>query len=138
MAETTGLGRKGKNGLLFNSTWGPRLMIGGVLTTAQLPEMTFPEKDGAECPKECFVCQDACPARAIDRVGKVDRIACAKHSMRSPLFSHLMKSIRPGTEDISSIFNATAVDGNAIYTCTKCVSECPRCQEGFGTRLQGE
>ena len=125
LAEVAGIGKKGKNGLLFNSTYGARLMIGGVITTAQLPEITFPEKDTSGCPEDCYICQDVCPIGAIDRNGNVDRIACARHSMRTPLFSHMVKSKQWEGLDISSLLNSTAVDGNSVYTCTKCVSECP-------------
>ncbi len=37
MAEAVGIGKVGKNGLLFNSKYGPRLMLGGIVTTASLP-----------------------------------------------------------------------------------------------------
>jgi epoxyqueuosine reductase len=125
MAEAAGLGKRGKNGLLFNSTWGSRLMFGGIVTTVPLTEMTFPEKDTSGCPQDCFICQDVCPIGAIGRNGNVNRIACARYSMRTPLFSHMVKSKQADGLDISSLFSATAVDGNSLYTCTKCVSACP-------------
>lgn len=127
MAETTGLGKIGKNGLIFHSEYGPRLMLGGIVTTASLPTLTWPERDDSGCPEDCFVCQDICPAGAIDRIGKVDRPACAKHSMQTPLLSFMLKSKEFSVEDISSIFNTASVDGNAMYTCTKCISDCPKC-----------
>jgi epoxyqueuosine reductase QueG len=127
MAEAVGLGKIGKNGLLFNSVYGPRLMLGGIVTTASLPTLTWPEKDESGCPEDCFICQDICPAKAIDRKGKVDRPACGKHSMQSPLLSFLLKSKEIRVEDISTVFNTAGVDGNSMYTCTKCVSDCPRC-----------
>ena len=34
MAEAVGIGKVGKNGLLFNSKYGPRLLLGGIVTTA--------------------------------------------------------------------------------------------------------
>jgi epoxyqueuosine reductase QueG len=125
MAEAVGIGRVGKNGLLFNSKYGPRLMLGGIVTTAPFPSMSWPEKDERGCPEECFVCQDQCPVKAIDKSGKVDRVACIKYSMRSPIFSNLMKAGDFGSEDGQMINHVTAVDDHSMYRCIKCVSVCP-------------
>lgn len=126
MAETCGLGKIGKNGLIFHSVYGPRLMLGGIVTTASLPTLSWPEKDECGCPEDCFVCQDICPAGAIDRKGKVNRPACTKHSMQSPLLSLMLKSKVFAGEDLSTIFNTANVDGNAMYKCVKCISDCPK------------
>jgi epoxyqueuosine reductase QueG len=125
MAEAVGIGRVGKNGLLFHSKYGPRLMLGGIVTTASLPSMSWPEKDQKGCPRECFVCQEQCPVKAIDKTGKVDRVACIKYSMRSPIFSNLMKAGNFGSEDVQMINHLAAVDDHSMYRCIKCVSACP-------------
>jgi len=125
MAEAVGMGRVGKNGLLFHSKYGPRLMLGGIVTTASLPSMTWPEKDDKGCPENCFVCQEQCPVKAIDKTGRVDRVACIKYSMRSPIFSNLMKAGSFGSENVQMINHLTAVDDHSMYRCIKCVSLCP-------------
>jgi epoxyqueuosine reductase QueG len=125
MAETVGIGKIGKNGLLFNSKYGPRLILGGIVTTAKLPSKAWPEKNEKGCPENCFVCQEKCPVKAIDKSGKVDRVACIKHSMRSPLFSNLMKAGNFGSEDVQMINHVTAVDDHSMYQCIQCVSACP-------------
>ena len=125
MAEAAGIGKVGKNGLLFSSKYGPKLLLGGVVTTASLPAMAWPEKDEAGCPKECFTCQEQCPVKAIDKSGKVDRVACIKYSMRSPIFSNLMKAGSFGSEDVQMINHVTAVDDHSMYRCIQCVSVCP-------------
>ncbi len=125
MAEAVGIGRIGKNGLLFHSKYGPRLMLGGIVTTASLPSMTRPEKDDKGCPEECFACQEQCPVKAIDKNGKVDRVACIKHSMRSPIFSNLMRTGNFDSEDVQMINHLAAVDDHSMYQCIKCVSACP-------------
>jgi epoxyqueuosine reductase QueG len=125
MAEAVGIGRVGKNGLLFNSKYGPRLILGGIVTTASLPAMAWPEKDEKGCPEECTACQKQCPVSAIDKRGKVDRVACIKYSMRSPLFSNLMKAGHFGSEDAQVINHVTAVDDHSMYKCIQCVSVCP-------------
>jgi len=125
MAEAVGIGKVGKNGLLFSSKYGPRLLLGGIITTASLPAMAWPDKDGKGCPQECFTCQEKCPVKAIDKIGKVDRVACIKYSMRSPIFSNLMKAGNFGSEDVQMINHVTAVDDHSMYRCIQCVSACP-------------
>jgi epoxyqueuosine reductase QueG len=125
MGEAVGIGKTGKNGLLFNSKYGPRLLLGGIVTTAKLPSAASPKKDEKGCPKECFACQEQCPVKAIDKRGKVDRVACIKHSMRSPIFSNLMKAGNFGSEDVQMINHVTAVDDHSMYQCIKCVAVCP-------------
>ena len=125
MAEATDIGKVGKNGLLFSSKYGPKLLLGGIVTTASLPAMASPEKDEKGCPKECFACQEQCPVKAIDKSGKVDRVACIKYSMRSPIFSIFMKDGKFGSEDVQMINHVTAVDDHSMYQCIRCVSVCP-------------
>ncbi len=125
MGEATGIGKIGKNGLLFNSKYGPRLLLGGIVTTAALPQMTWPKIEEKGCPEDCFVCQEGCPVKAIDRSGKVDRVACTKYSSKSPIFSNFMKMGQSGHEDVQMINHLTAVDDHSMYQCIKCVSVCP-------------
>jgi epoxyqueuosine reductase QueG len=125
MGEAVGVGKIGKNGLLFNSKYGPRLLLGGIVTTAKLPSAALPEKDEKGCPEDCFACQEQCPVKAIDKSGKVDRVACIKYSMRSPIFSNLMKVGSFGSEDVQMINHVTAVDDHSMYRCIQCVSVCP-------------
>jgi epoxyqueuosine reductase len=125
MADATGIGKVGKNGLLFSSKYGPKLLLGGIVTTASLPAMAWPDKDGKGCPEKCFACQEQCPVKAIDKSGKVDRVACIRYSMRSPIFSNLMKAGNFGSEDVQMINHLTAVDDHSMYQCIKCVSVCP-------------
>ena len=125
MAEAVGIGKVGKNGLLFNFQYGPRLLLGGIVTTTSLPVMASPKRDEKGCPEDCFACQEQCPVGAIDRSGKVDRVACVKYSMKSPIFSNLMGSKDINPEDIQMINHLTAVDDHSMYRCMKCVSACP-------------
>lgn len=123
--EAAGIGKVGKNGLLFNSRCGPRLLLGGIVTTASLTPDSFPQKDEKGCPADCCVCREQCPVQAIGESGKVDRIACLKHSMKSPIFSHFMRTLKPAPEDLQMINHITGVDDHSWYNCTKCVSMCP-------------
>jgi epoxyqueuosine reductase len=125
MAEATDIGKVGKNGLLFSSKYGPKLLLGGIVTTASLPAMAWPDRDGKGCPEDCYICQEQCPVKAIDKSGKVDRVACIKYSMRSPIFSIFMKDGNFGSEDVQMINHVTAVDDHSMYRCIKCVAVCP-------------
>lgn len=125
MAESVGIGKTGRNGLLFNSRYGPRLILGGLVTSAALPEITWPDQKETGCPEGCFVCQENCPVKAIDKIGKVDRLACTRHSQKAPLFSYLMKTKTFDPADVPMLNHVTGVDDHAMYTCIKCVSTCP-------------
>jgi epoxyqueuosine reductase QueG len=125
MAEAVGIGKVGKNGLLFNSQYGPRLLLGGIVTTASLPVVAWPKKDEKGCPENCFACQEQCPVGAIEKSGKVDRVACTQHSSKSPIFSYLMKTKQINHEDVKMMNHLTAVDDHSMYRCIKCVSVCP-------------
>jgi epoxyqueuosine reductase QueG len=65
MGQVTGIGVRGKNGLLLHSRYGSRLMLGGVVTTADLPRWRTPEIDEPGCPADCRICADVCPVGAI-------------------------------------------------------------------------
>ena len=125
MAEACGIGRIGKNGLLFNRRYGPRLILGGVVTTATLPPVSFPQRDEQGCPEDCYVCQGQCPVHAIDRSGKVNNAACTRYSTRPSVFTALLqvKEYRP--EELQLLLNTAGVDEHNMNTCTACVSACP-------------
>lgn len=125
MAELSGLGKLGKNGLLVHPTAGPRLLLGGIVTTARLPAISPSHSRDAGCPEDCFACQEACPVHAIDHNGKVDRLKCVRHSMRSPLFTHMLKSGEVDEGDIAMVNQVTGVDDHSMYTCIACVASCP-------------
>jgi epoxyqueuosine reductase QueG len=125
MAEAVGIGKIGKNGLLFNSKYGPRLILGGIVTTASLPAIAWPEKDQKGCPEDCIVCKKECPVGAIDKDGKVNGPVCTKYSSKSPMFSYFMKKGQNSAEDIKMLNHLTAVDDHSMYQCIKCVSMCP-------------
>ena len=66
IAHLAGLGFIGKNCLLVNATYGPRLWLGSVLTDAELPT-GLPIARGREC-EECMECIRRCPVNALNDV----------------------------------------------------------------------
>ncbi len=125
MAESVGIGKTGKNGLLFNSKYGPRLILGGLVTSAVLPEISWPEQDNIGCPEGCHVCQENCPVKAIDKIGKVNRVACVKYSQKTPIFSYLVKTKTFDSAEVKILSHIAGVDDHSMYACIKCVSTCP-------------
>ena len=128
MGEVTGIGAVGKNGLLINSRFGSRLMLGGVLTTAILSEMRYPETDEPGCPPDCRICEEACPVEAImpDKQ-QVKIMRCLSYTARTPAMSRIkflyLRAIDP--QRAARYMSLTSFDEHTFHICSKCVAMCP-------------
>ena len=128
MGELTGIGIIGRNGLLINSRFGSRLMLGSVLTTAQLPETRYPETDEAGCPPGCRICADACPVNAIMPYKKqVNIMRCLGYTARTPLMSKprfmFLRAFNP--QAAARYMSLMSFDEHTFHVCSKCVALCP-------------
>lgn len=128
MAEATGIGTIGRNGLLLHSRYGPRLMLGGVVTTAALPAFRRPETQEPGCPPDCRICVDVCPVKAISEEKKrVDVMRCLSHTARTPLLPKLrfllLQALRP--REAERLMNITTIDEHTMHVCSRCVAVCP-------------
>ena len=94
----SGLGVLGRNTLLINERFGNMIEIGSVLLDAVLEPDNIAEYKG--CPRDCRLCIDACPAKALDGV-TVNQKLC-----------------RP----LSNVINKK---GYTIKRCNTCRSICP-------------
>ncbi len=74
-AVESGLAIWGKNGLAVHPRFGPRMRLGGLITTAQLE--TDYKLDFSPC-GNCQICIEACPAKALLGDGEVDKQRCGK------------------------------------------------------------
>jgi epoxyqueuosine reductase QueG len=128
MGEVTGIGVIGKNGLLIHARYGARLMLGGVVTTAVLPEMKYPETEEPGCPPDCRICADVCPVRAISiEKRRVNIMRCLGYTSRTPLLPKLrfliLRAYRP--EAAARLMNLTSFDEHTFHICSQCVALCP-------------
>jgi epoxyqueuosine reductase len=128
MAEIAGIGSIGKNGLLLNSRFGSRLMLGGLLTTAELPSMRYPEDERPVCPPHCRICSDVCPVGAImPERSQVKIMRCLRHTARTPMMSRL-KFLYLRARDSKAAaryMSITAFDEHTFHICSQCVAACP-------------
>jgi epoxyqueuosine reductase len=132
MGQVTGIGAIGRNGLLVSSRYGSRLMLGGVVTTAVLPDARHPDVTEPGCPPDCRICVDACPVKAISIERKrVDIMRCLAHTSRTPLMSRtrflILAALRP--QSAARLMNMTAFDEHTLHVCSQCVALCPHGDE---------
>jgi epoxyqueuosine reductase len=130
MGEISGIGVIGKNGLLLNSRYGSRLMLGGVITTAELPVRRTCDGEETGCPEGCRICVDACPVRAI--TGKPGRkrvhvMRCLSYTSRTPAMSRLVFGLlaRANPGAAARYMNPRAFDEHTMHVCSRCVALCP-------------
>jgi epoxyqueuosine reductase len=132
MGEVTGIGVIGRNGLLLHSRYGARLMLGGILTSAVLPETRHPDSQEPGCPPGCRICVEACPVDAILPDKKQVRIMrCLSHTARTPAMSRLkFIALRAFDRQAAARYmSLTSFDEHTFHVCSRCVALCPYGQQ---------
>lgn len=128
MGEVTGMGFIGKNGLLLHPQYGARLMLGGVISTAELPEIRHPDTKQLSCPTECRICAEVCPVNAIMVDKKQVKIMrCLSYTSRTPLMSRIkllaLRLFNP--QAAARYMSLTSFDELTFHVCSRCVALCP-------------
>ena len=123
-AQQASLGRVTKCGLLANSQYGTRILLGAVVTSAHLEPTA--QCGGDPCPPGCQDCIDACPVNAISTSGKVDHHLCIRYSGVNPLLAHLLADPNMKQKfSFETMLNTVGVDDHGTYTCNNCIKVCP-------------
>ena len=109
-AQEAGLGWIGKHSNLVSPEFGSWLLLGEILTTADLE----PDDPGTDLCGSCSLCLQACPTGAITEPYVVDAEKC---------ISYLTIEFRGQAEDIPG--ERRAKMGNHIFGCDDCLDICP-------------
>jgi len=105
-AARGGIGFYGKNTMLITRRHGSWVVLGTLVTTAEL-EPTPPLDAGCG---SCTLCIDACPTDALEEAGVLDATRC---------LSYWTQSADPMPEDIREAL------GDRVYGCDICQDVCP-------------
>ncbi len=129
-AQAAGLGTIGLNTLLLSKDYGPRLRLGGVLTTAPLPADSPRTK--SLCIDGCTRCIDDCPHGALSRDG-LDFYTCLTRAhghplIRTSLLTKGLPDLRPFNAAAAWMYNTFGAKYS--YLCWKCITSCPLFRNG--------
>jgi epoxyqueuosine reductase len=105
-AARSGVGFYGKSTMLITPRHGTWVVLGTLVTAAQL-EPTPPLRDGCG---SCTLCMDACPTGALDEPGVLDATACLSYWTQVP--EPIPEPYRPAL-------------GAQVYGCDICQEACP-------------
>jgi epoxyqueuosine reductase QueG len=131
-AVGAGLGVMGRSRLVLTAEWGPRVRLGGVVTTAPL-EPDTPRQE--ELCADCELCVQACPVSAISSDGSVDVQKCMLHLHKyglanytrflSRLFTLSVEEKQKAVRDpyFWNLYQACSL--GLHYDCFECLTSCP-------------
>jgi epoxyqueuosine reductase len=132
IAAIAGLGGIGLNRLLITPEFGPFVRLGTIVTDAVLST----DQPLSENPCDlCGLCQDACPAKAIQEDGTLNYRACTSYILRNGLpgiIAIARKMIEADEKAIKDIIYSpdfweiwqSTVSGS-FYGCFECIAACP-------------
>jgi len=128
LGEISGIGFIGKNRLLINSAYGPRMMLGSVITDAEIGKYCSIEPQNGKCPPDCTKCIDICPVKALDKSGmKIDIMKCLFHTACVPFLPKirflLLRKFLP--KSAARLLNTRTFDEHTFHICSRCISICP-------------
>ncbi len=119
-AVAAGLGQIASNGLFIHPKYGTLIRLSAIITTAELtPD---PKYEGDEICRDCNLCVENCPAKAFNKKGQFQKLACLRDVVKHGLniFHPYDKQY---VKNLELVTNTMFVE----YTvgCTKCLEVCP-------------
>jgi epoxyqueuosine reductase QueG len=131
-AVESGLASWGKSGLAVHPHFGPRMRLGGLITTAVLAPSE--RLDFSPC-ENCQNCIKACPVGALLGDGELDKQRCGKHIMAYGMraFTRLLREVATAKSEASikeAIYSHRtrelwqAFETGNYYYCWTCQSSC--------------
>jgi len=122
-AVKAGLGCQGKNTILINPDFGPRIRLIAILTNAELePDEPFT----SDLCKDCQRCIDACPTKAL-KPYKIDITRCLTYAAESPCAPDVPEDVRALEKKL-----ITRPVPYSYIECTTCLEACPVGKKGHG------
>lgn len=115
-AIASGLGLAGKNTLLVNPEYGPRLGLMAVLTSA---ELEADEPSTGDLCGDCTRCIDACPTKALTPFN-VEINRCLTYAVENPGKTDLPEDVRELEKKL-----ITRPSKNSYIECYICAEVCP-------------
>jgi epoxyqueuosine reductase len=107
-AYQAGLGRPGRHSVLINKKLGSFFFIGIIILNTGLE---YDEPVNEDFCKNCRLCIDSCPTRAINEDRTIDARKCISY--------HTIESKKPIPEEMAGRF------GGRVFGCDKCQEVCP-------------
>ena len=115
-AVRAGLGSQGKNTLLINPTYGPRIRLIAVLTNA---ELNIDEPFTDDLCDDCEKCLKACPTKALEPY-QIKITRCLTYAAEQPQAQDVPEDVRNIEKKLTR-----RPTPNSYIECTICIDACP-------------
>lgn len=143
-ATEAGLGRMGWNRLVLHPRFGSNIVLGTILTDAELSSYSTPlEFDPCI---ECKLCVAVCPVGAVAADGHFDFVSCFTHNYRERMggfadwvgqvvSSRSLKDYRARVSDSETVSMWQNLSIGGQTRCDRCMAVCPAGEEAIGAFL---
>jgi ferredoxin len=144
-ATEAGLGRMGWNRLVLHPRFGSNIVLGTILTDAELNSYSVPlEFDPCI---ECKLCVAVCPVGAVAADGRFDFVSCYTHNYRERMGgfadwvaqivgSRNLKDYRTRVSDAETVSMWQNLSMGGQTRCDRCMAVCPAGEEAIGAFLE--